>query len=159
MKEQTHPHPPHPPQAPEGHTAHASVLEMHTPHCVPQRPSRDRHAFFSFIAKCARTYLEGILHCPAHPTTSPQWGSTSGPRAQLEGTLQEDLQAGPAACRTMPPVATAQGNMGSFKFPRMVVRLAFHAADKTEDCLGLCCFVHEVFPASYEDGIIRRDLE
>ena len=34
--------------------------------------------------------------------TSPQWGSASGPHAQLEGTLQGDPQEGPAVYRKMP---------------------------------------------------------
>ena len=78
------PPPPSPQQVPKHGTIHATILEMHSSVCS-LKTSRDRYAFFSFITKCARIYLEGIFHCPAHPMTSPQWGSASGPHAQLEG--------------------------------------------------------------------------
>lgn len=95
------PPPPSPQQVPKHGTIHATILEMHSSVCS-LKTSRDRYAFFSFITKCARIYLEGIFHCPAHPMTSPQWGSASGPHAQLEGTLQGDPQEGPAVYRKTP---------------------------------------------------------
>lgn len=76
------------------------------------------------------------FHCPAHPMTSPQWGSASGPRAQLEGTLRGDPQEGLLPTGGHLPVATAWGynrwacNPVSLKVTRIVVRLAFHAAEK-----------------------------
>ena len=67
---------------------------------------------FTFHLACLQIGSEGSGHkglCPAHPMTSPQWGSASGPRAQLEGTLQGDPQEGLLPTGGHLPVATARG--------------------------------------------------